>query len=142
VQTSLDNVLAHCDVVVCLVPLTPGTKGMLGQREFGLLKTGAVFVNVSRGAVVDSQALIERLKQNDIIAGLDVFDPEPIPAESEILQLPNVFLSPHIGWATGEPIRPFFDLIVDELERFFVGHEPWYELTPATRANRTARPVK
>jgi phosphoglycerate dehydrogenase-like enzyme len=141
VQTSLDNVLSQCDVVVCLVPLTPATKGMLGEHEFSLLKEGAVFVNVSRGAVANSQALINRLKVGDIIAGLDVFDPEPIPADSEILQLPNVFLSPHIGWATGDPIRPFFDLVVDEVERFFNGHEPWYELTPASRANRTGQPV-
>jgi phosphoglycerate dehydrogenase-like enzyme len=141
VQTSLDNVFAQCDVVVCLVPLTPATKGMLGSREFDLLKPGAIFVNVSRGAVVDSPALIARLKQGDIIAGLDVFDPEPIPAGHEILQLDNVFLSPHIGWATGERIRPFFDLMVDELQRFFNGHEPWYELTPASRANRTGRPA-
>lgn len=141
VQTSLDNIMAQCDVVVCLVPLTPATKGMLGEREFNLLKPGAVFVNVSRGPVADSQALINRLKQGDIVAGLDVFDPEPIPAGNEILQLPNVFLSPHIGWATGDPIRPFFALIVDELQRFFDGHEPWYELTPRSRANRTAQPT-
>jgi phosphoglycerate dehydrogenase-like enzyme len=140
-QTSLDNVFSQCDVVVCLVPLTPGTKGMLGEREFGLLKPGAVFVNVSRGPVVNSQALIARLKQGDIVAGLDVFDPEPVPAGHEILALPNVFLSPHIGWATGDPIRPFLDLMVDELKRFFDGHEPWYELTPISRANRTGQPV-
>ena len=141
VQTSLDNVMSRCDVVVCLVPLTPATTGMLGAREFGLLKPGATFVNVSRGPVVNSQALIERLKVGDIMAGLDVFDPEPIPADSEILQLPNVFLSPHIGWVTGDPIRPFFSLVVDELQRFFDGHEPWYELTPRTRANRTGQPA-
>ena len=141
VQTSLDNVMSQCDIVVCLVPLTPATKGMLGEREFGLLKPGAIFVNVSRGAVVNSDALIKRLKQNDIVAGLDVFDPEPIPAGHEILSLPNVFLSPHIGWATGDPIRPFFGLVVDELKRFFDGHEPWYELNPRSRANRTGQPA-
>jgi phosphoglycerate dehydrogenase-like enzyme len=141
IQTSLDNVLSQCDVVVCLVPLTPATRGMLGEREFGLLKAGAVFVNVSRGAVADSQALTNRLKKGDIVAGLDVFDPEPIPPDHEILQLKNVFLSPHVGWATGDPIRPFFDLIVDEFERIFAGHEPWYELTLRSRANRSGQPV-
>ena len=68
VQTSLDNVLSRCDVIVCLVPLTPATKGMLSTREFQLLKPGAVFVNVSRGAVVDSQALVARLRQGDIVS--------------------------------------------------------------------------
>ena len=136
-QTSLDNLLAQCDVIVCLVPLTPGTAGMIGQRELELIRPGSVFVNVSRGAVVDSNALIERLRQGDIIAGLDVFDPEPIPAGSEILGLPNVFLSPHLGYYTGETYRPFLALMVDELERFFAGHEPHYRLTSVSRANRT-----
>jgi D-3-phosphoglycerate dehydrogenase len=137
IQTSLDNVLSRCDIVVSLVPLTPATRGMLGKRELGLLRPGSIFVNVSRGAVVDSQALIERLKVGDIIAGLDVFDPEPIPPDSEILTLRNVFLSPHIGWVTGDPIRPFFTIMVDELDRFFQGHETWYDLTPISKANRT-----
>jgi phosphoglycerate dehydrogenase-like enzyme len=139
IQTTLDNVLSQCDVVVCLVPLTPGTKGMIGQRELDLIPSGAVFVNVSRGAVVDSAALIARLKRGDIIAGLDVFDPEPFPPDSEIIHLPNVFLSPHVGAHTGDPYRPFLALIVDELVRFFQGHETHYDLTPRSQANRTGQ---
>ena len=138
-QTSLENVLS-CDVVVCLVPHTPRTRGMLGKAEFALLRPGSVFVSVSRGKVTDSAALIERLKQGDIVAGLDVFDPEPVPPESEILQLPNVFLSPHIG-AYGGPAGQlgFFSLMVDELERFFNGHETQFDLTPRVQANRTGK---
>jgi phosphoglycerate dehydrogenase-like enzyme len=139
-QTSLENILARCDVIVCLVPLTPATRGMLGERELNLIPSGAVFVNVSRGAVVDSQALIARLKRGDIIAGLDVFDPEPIPPDSEIIHLPNVFLSPHIGYHTGDKYRPFFELMVDELERFFQGHETYFDLTPRSQANRRGQP--
>jgi phosphoglycerate dehydrogenase-like enzyme len=135
-QTSLDNVLSQCDVIVCLVPLTPKTRGMLGERELNLIPPGRVFVNVSRGAVVDSAALIARLKQGDIIAGLDVFDPEPVPADSEILHLPNVFLSPHIGWYGGDQQTDFFTLMVDEFDRFFHGHETWFDLTPRSLANR------
>lgn len=135
-QTSLDLIFSKCDVIVCLAPLTPKTKGMIGQRELDLIPSGAVFVNVSRGAIVDSNALIARLKRGDIVAGLDVFDPEPIPADSEIIQLPNVFLSPHIGWATGDESPHFFKLMVDELERFFAGHETFFDLTPRAQANR------
>ena len=136
-QTSLENVLS-CDVVVCLVPHTPRTEGMLGKAELARLRPGSVFVSVSRGKVTDSAALIERLKQGDIVAGLDVFDPEPVPPDSEILQLPNVFLSPHIG-AYGGPAGQlgFFSLMVDELERFFNGHETQFDLTPRVQANRT-----
>lgn len=135
-QTSLTNVLSQCDVIVCLAPLTPKTRGMIGQRELDLIPSGSVFVNVSRGAVVDSAALIARLRCGDIIAGLDVFDPEPVPADSEILQLPNVFLSPHIGWYAGGNQTDFFKLMVDEFDRFFHGHETWFDLTPRSLANR------
>ncbi len=74
--TSLDRVMAGADVVVCLAPLTDKTRGMIGADELDLLKPGAVFVNVSRGAVVDTAALISRLHRRDIVACLDVFDPE------------------------------------------------------------------
>jgi len=135
-QTSLDNVLSQCDVVVCLAPLTPQTEGMIGERELELIRAGAVLVNVSRGAIIDSAALIERLKRGDITAGLDVFHPEPIPADSEILELPNVFLSPHFAGLTGDAYPHFFALMVDELERFFHGHETRFDLTPRSLANR------
>ena len=136
-QTSLENVLS-CDVVVCLVPHTPATEGMLGKEELARLRPGSVFVSVSRGKVTDSAALIERLKQGDIVVGLDVFNPEPVPPDSEILHLPNVFLSPHIG-AYGGPTGQlgFFSLMVDEMERFFNGHETQFDLTPRVQANRT-----
>ena len=135
-QTSLDNVLSQCDVVVCLVPLTPKTRGMLSAREFDLLRPGTVFVNVSRGPVTDSESLVKRLQRGDIFAGLDVFDPEPVPPDSPIIHLPNVFLSPHLGARTGDPNPHFFKLMVDELDRFFHGHETWFDLTPSAKANR------
>lgn len=141
-QTSLDNIFAQCQVVVCLAPITPKTQGLIGARELALLQPGTVFINVSRGAVVDSDALIARLQQGDIIAGLDVFDPEPIPPESAIRHLPNVFLSPHIGGYAGGRSQPFLPLMVDELERFFHGHETHFDLTPRSLANRTGGAMK
>jgi phosphoglycerate dehydrogenase-like enzyme len=134
--TSLDNVLSIPDIVVCLVPLTPGTKGMLGEREILLIKPGAVFVNVSRGPVVDTAALIERLEKGDITACLDVFDPEPMPADSPIRNLRNVFLTPHIAGTTQRSRTRFFEEMVSELERHFAGHETQHNLTAHTLANR------
>ena len=139
-QTSLDNVLSKCNAIICVAPLTPKTRGMIGQRELDLIPSGSVFVNVSRGPIVDSAALIERLKRNDIAAGLDVFDPEPIPEDSEIIDLPNVFLTPHFSGRTGEEYPHFFRFMVDELERFFSGHEAWFNLTPRSKANREGQP--
>ena len=78
-KTSLEHILSESDIIVCLAPLTPRTRGMIGQRELDMIPSNSAFVNVSRGAIVDSDALIARLKRGDIIAGLDVFDPEPIP---------------------------------------------------------------
>jgi phosphoglycerate dehydrogenase-like enzyme len=137
IHTSLENVFRQSDVVVCLAPLTPRTRGMIGARELDWLAPNAAFVNVSRGAIVDSQALIARLKRGDgVRAALDVFDPEPIPAESEIRRLPNVFLTPHIAGSNAESRPRFFALMVDELDRFFHGHQPRYVLTERTLANR------
>jgi phosphoglycerate dehydrogenase-like enzyme len=135
-QTSLDKVMSECDAVVCLAPLTPGTRRMIGKRELDLIRPGAVLVNVSRGAIIDPDALIARLKRGDIVAGLDVFDPEPVPPDSEILKLSNVFLSPHIAGVTAQSYPRFFKLMVDELDRFFHGHQTLFDLTPRTMANR------
>jgi phosphoglycerate dehydrogenase-like enzyme len=89
--------------------------------------------------VVDSSALIERVSRGDIVACLDVFDPEPIPLDSPIRDLPNVFLTPHIGGYTEESRRRFFSLMVDECLRHFAGLEPWAPLT-STRVRRRPQP--
>ncbi|MEQ7006676.1 NAD(P)-dependent oxidoreductase [Actinopolymorpha sp. B17G11] len=125
----LDVVLAASEVVFCLAPLTPKTRGMLGARELDLLRPGCVFVNVSRGAIVDTAALVARLRRDDIVACLDVHDPEPIPVDAAVRGLPNVFLSPHIAGTTVESRTRFFQLMVHELERVFAGAEPRAMLT-------------
>ena len=136
VQTSLKHILSGCDIVVCLAPLTPRTRRMIGYEELELIRSGCTLVNVSRGPIIDPDALITRLKRGDITAGLDVFDPEPIPSKSEITTLSNVFLSPHIGWYKPDAAKDFFSLMVDDFQRFFSGHETWFDLTPRTRDSR------
>lgn len=140
-KTSLDNLMSQCDVIVCLVPHTPRTEGMIGQRELDLIRSGSVLVNVSRGKVIDSKALVARLKRGDIVAGLDVFDPDiyeedPYGDNKEIIQMENVFLSPHIAGVTAQSYPRFFKLMVDELDRFLHGHETLFDLTPRSLANR------
>jgi phosphoglycerate dehydrogenase-like enzyme len=137
--TSLDNVLSLSDVVVCLAPITPATRGMLGAREFDLMRDGSVFVNVSRGAIVQTDALIAKLREGRMVAALDVFDPEPIPEDSPVRDLRNVFLTPHTASATQATRSRNFRIMVDELERFFGGHETRYDLLPRTIANRTGQ---
>lgn len=134
--TTLEHVLSDNDAVVSLVPHTPRTEGMLGAAQLELLRPGSVFVNVSRGKVVDSAALVARLRRGDICAGIDVFDPEPVPGDHPIKTLPNVFLTPHIASLQQRHAGRFFSIMVDELERFFAGHETLYDLTPKTLADR------
>lgn len=122
--------ILESDVVFVLVPLTPATERMLGATQLGWLRPGAVLVNVSRGKVIDTAALVARLGQGDVIACLDVYDPEPLPLDSPLLDLPNVFLTPHIAGFTEESRRRFFSLMVDECLRHFAGFDPWSELTP------------
>lgn len=96
-----DDLLRESDFIVVLVPLTDETRNLFGAREFALMKPTAVFVNSSRGPVVDEEALYEALQAGrPWAAGLDVFRQEPIRADHPLLRLPNVTAVPHIGSAT------------------------------------------
>nr|BFE60157.1 hydroxyacid dehydrogenase [Dactylosporangium thailandense] len=128
--TSLDNVLERSDVVICLVPLTQATAGLVGPEQIARLRPGAVFVNVSRGAVVHTEALVDRLRRGDIIACLDVVEPEPLPTDSPLRTMPNVFLSPHIAGVTDAAEPRFFEYMVDDVERVLAGVRPRYRLVP------------
>jgi phosphoglycerate dehydrogenase-like enzyme len=139
--TNLDAIMSESDVIVCVAPLTPATRRMVGARELDLIRSGSALVNVSRGPIFDPEATIERLRRGDISGAFDVWDPEPIPADSPIRQLPNVFLTPHAASQTKDGRGRFFSLMVDELDRFFHGHETLYDLTSRTLANRFGRPV-
>ncbi len=98
---SLDDLLQESDFIVMLTPLTPETENLIGKREFELMKETAVFVNVSRGATIDEEALYEALVNKKIwAAGLDVFRQEPVPMDNPLLKLDNVVAIPHIGSAS------------------------------------------
>lgn len=134
--------LAHvmtADVVICLAPATPRTVGMIGTAELALLRPDAVFVNVSRGVVVDVDALVARAGVGDAWFGLDAHDPEPIAVASPLRAMPNVFLSPHVGGVTVEAGPRFFTLMVDEIERLVQGREPRAQLTARVSAGRAGR---
>ena len=97
----LPTLLAESDFVSLHVPLTPETHHYIGETELRQMKDTAVLVNVARGPVVDSGALYQALKEGWIYAaGLDVTDPEPIPADDPLLTLDNVVISPHVGSAS------------------------------------------
>jgi glyoxylate reductase len=100
---SLDEILEKSDFLVCLAPLTPETKGMFNEQAFQKMKPSAIFINASRGDVVDEQALFNALTKGEIkAAGLDVFQNEPIGGDHPLLTLTNVVAIPHIGSASVE----------------------------------------
>ncbi|AET89321.1 bifunctional glyoxylate/hydroxypyruvate reductase B [Burkholderia sp. SFA1] len=102
-RVELDELLAQSDFVCLQVPLTPETRNLIGANELGKMKPGAILINASRGPTVDEAALIEALKNGTIRgAGLDVFETEPLPADSPLLAMKNVVALPHIGSATHE----------------------------------------
>jgi phosphoglycerate dehydrogenase-like enzyme len=135
-QTNLDFVMSDSDVIVCLAPITPRTHRMVGKRELDLMQPGSALVNVSRGAIIDPDALIDRMARGDVTGAFDVFDPEPIPADSRIRHLPNVFLTPHIAGVVLANGPRGFKLMVDELDRALHGHETRFDLTARVLANR------
>jgi glyoxylate reductase len=123
---ALDDLLAQADVVSVHVPLTPETEGLLDARRLALLRDGASLVNTARGEIVDEPALVRELVSGRISAGLDVFAQEPdVPAE--LLDLPNVVLTPHIGSATRQTREAMTRLAVDNVLAVERGDPP---LTP------------
>jgi glyoxylate reductase len=102
-RVELDELLAQSDFISAHVDLNPTTKGMFGAAQFKKMKRTAVFVNTARGPLVDQAALADALRSGTIFAaGLDVTDPEPLPTNHELYQLPNCIIVPHIASATVE----------------------------------------
>ncbi len=99
-RVSFEDVFRLSDYVMVNCPLTPETRGLIGAREFGWMKPAAFFLNTARGPIVDEAALIEALRNHAIAgAALDVFEREPLPADSPLLELENVVLTSHsVGW--------------------------------------------
>lgn len=98
--TDLDTLLAQSDVVSVHTPVLPQTRGMLGAAELSLIRDGAVLVNSARAAIFDGQALRTELSKRRFTAYLDVFEPEPPPADDVLRTLPNVVMTPHVAGAT------------------------------------------
>jgi phosphoglycerate dehydrogenase-like enzyme len=118
----LDRLLPEADVLFLTVPLTKQTTGMIGQKQFDLMKKGSYLVNVARGAVVDTPALLAALQSGKLAAaGLDVVEPEPLAADHPLWSMQNVTISPHAaGQMDGLRARQL-ELYKDNLERYLSG---------------------
>jgi glyoxylate reductase len=120
---ALDDLLAEADVVSLHLPLTEETHGLIDARRLALMRDGACLVNTARGAIVDEEALVRELVSGRLRAGLDVFAHEP-SVPRELLDLPNVVLTPHIGSGTRATREAMTRVLVDNVLALRDGREP------------------
>ncbi|MGZ4161762.1 MAG: 2-hydroxyacid dehydrogenase, partial [Neobacillus sp.] len=125
VYATFEELVATADFIVCLTPLTAETKNMFTREVFQKMKPSAIFVNASRGPVIDESALFEALVAGEIAgAGLDVFEKEPINANHPLLKLSNVVALPHIGSSSVETRVTMMRLCLKNIEAIIEGKEP------------------
>lgn len=119
--TELPRLLPSADVVVLTTPLTEQTRGLAGAEFLARMKDGALLVNVARGPVVDTKALLAETESGRLTAALDVTDPEPLPAGHPLWHAPGVLISPHVGGSTSAFMPRAHRLIRSQLTRFAAG---------------------
>lgn len=136
-KVPLDHLLQESDFVSVNCALTERTRGLLGAKQFALMKPTAVVINTARGPIVDQKALVEALRSRRIAAaGLDVFIEEPIPPGDPLLHLDNVVLLPHIGSAALDMRRKMAVTVAEDVVRVLAGKQPTYLLNPRVREVR------
>ena len=119
----LERLLPQADVVILIVPITGETRGMVDRGFLARMKDDALLVNVARGPVVDTAALVEALHTGRIHAALDVTDPEPLPTGHPLWNAPNLLISPHVGGASSAMWPRAYRLVREQLERFADGQQ-------------------
>ncbi|GAA4076537.1 2-hydroxyacid dehydrogenase [Streptomyces shaanxiensis] len=121
--TELPALLPEADVVILSTPLTEATRHLVDADFLARMKNGALLVNVARGGVVDTKALLAELETGRVTAALDVTDPEPLPRDHPLWRAPGVLISPHVGGPTSAFLPRAKRLLVDQLRRY-VNREP------------------
>jgi glyoxylate reductase len=135
-----DELLRTSDFVSLHLPLTEGTRGLLGRSELASMKPGSFLINTARGAIIDEEALIEALERGPLAgAGLDAMVEEPLPLNHPLCRLPNVILQPHASGATHETRRAMEELTVDNLLAVLSGSRPPVIVNPEVL--ETTRPA-
>ncbi len=131
-----DDLLVQSDVVTIHLQLSERTRGLVGAKELGSMKAGALLVNTSRGPIVDERALIAALEQRTIAgAALDVFDEEPLPPDHPFRRLENTVITPHLGYVTLESYQVFYRDAVEDVRAFLNGN-PVRVLNPQVQSGR------
>lgn len=118
---SLIALLPTADIIVLIVPLTPETTGLIGEREFAVMKQGALLVNAARGPVIKTETLLAALESGHIRAALDVTDPEPLPPDHPLWKAPNVLITPHVAATTPAFLPRALGFVSAQIERYMKG---------------------
>lgn len=132
-KIELDELFATSDIISLHTPLLPETVGMIGADLLAKIPAGATLINTSRGKIIDHDALIGELRDGRFRAVLDVTDPEPLPTDSPLWDLPNVVLTPHLAGSKGEEVRRMANGAIDELERVVTGRPLRFRVPPERR---------
>jgi phosphoglycerate dehydrogenase-like enzyme len=119
--SELDALLPDAEIVILILPLTEESRGLMGARQFGLMRQGALLVNAARGPVVETDALVDALNARKIRAALDVTDPEPLPESHPLWKCPNLYITPHIGGSSPRFMQRALKVVAAELERYIQG---------------------
>jgi phosphoglycerate dehydrogenase-like enzyme len=128
-KMELDELCAASDVLSVHAPALPSTLGLIGRSQLAALRTGATLINTARGPLVDHDALIDELDAGRLYAVLDVTDPEPLPADSALRTLPNVFLTPHQAGSQGTELRRMAETAAEEVRRYAAGAPQLNQIT-------------
>jgi phosphoglycerate dehydrogenase-like enzyme len=119
---SKDDLFRQSDFITIHIVLSPRSRGLVGAKELGLMKSSAFIINTSRGPIIDEPALIAALREKKIAgAGLDVFDVEPLPLDHPFRKMDNVVITPHLGYVTEQNYRHYFTGVVEDIRGFLDG---------------------
>lgn len=131
--------MRSCKIVSVHAALTPKTRGMIGGRELEMMPQGGIFINTSRGAIIREAEMIEVLqRRGDLRAMLDVFEKEPLDADSPLRRLRNVYIMPHRGGPTVDFRSAIGEMLVREISRVMAGLPSEHEIVEAVAARMTA----
>ena len=119
---SKEDLFRQADFITIHLVLSQRTRGLVGTREFALMKPSAYIINTSRGPIIDEAAVLAALREKRIAgAGLDVFDIEPLPIDHPLRKMDNVVLTPHLGYVAIQNYRAYFAGVVDDIRAFLDG---------------------
>ncbi len=120
----LEHILKNSDLIVLCLPETENTRCLIGQKEFALMKHGVIIINIARGSLIDTQELVNAIKSGKVAAaGLDVFEKEPLPADSSLRTLPQIVATPHAAGVTPYFWERFIKIIIENVKRLESGEQ-------------------